>query len=164
MVVSNNNIPTVLKIRTICHAPDLWKLSGLVKSCIHYARQTAKFARCRLDRWISGLPRSNNNIPTVLKIRTICHAPDLWKLPGLVKSCIHYARQTAKFARCRLDRWISGLPRSFEIRRVERYIVNVFFFFFHLNERIWKHPTGTLISIVLCTLDPHIFPSLLTLH
>ena len=35
----------------------------------------------------------------------------------------------AKFARCRLDRWISGLPRSFEIRRVERYIVNVFFFF-----------------------------------
>ena len=34
------NAYTVSKIITICHAQDLWNLTGLVDSCVYYAFQT----------------------------------------------------------------------------------------------------------------------------
>ena len=64
----------------------------------------------------------------VLKIRTIYHAWELWKL-CLVNSSVYYACQTSEIYQVLpCTQWISKLPGSFEIHWVRQYLVNVVLF------------------------------------
>ena len=56
---------------------------------------------------------------TVLKLRTICHTRDLWKLFLSCKHCIYYACQTHVTSYC-LIQWISKLPGNCEVHWIRQ--------------------------------------------
>ena len=67
----------------------------------------------------------NNTMHTHIqckKIKTICHAQDLWKLTRLVNNCIYYA---CSFTRYCFPQWILKLPGSFEIHWLRQYLINL---------------------------------------
>ena len=73
-VVSNNSIPTVLKIRTICHVPDLWKIA---RSC---------------KKLHSLYPPDPLNLPGAALIGRFRAPEELWDPPSGAVHCFYPSR------------------------------------------------------------------------
>ena len=62
---------TVLKITTICHARDLWKLDHFVNSCVYYACHTHEFSG---TNFLSGFQSARGVCATHLQMEH----PEIW--------------------------------------------------------------------------------------